>query len=279
MRRFIIATNEKIEQLDNVKVIAMNIEDLQAIFNQDVLNVLNQKQYDELKKSKYMYGLEVEFENYLTGYRSLLHSLYQLMPNLICIFDVSIKRYINNAEFKYFANNKLLPSKLFNIEIESSGNSCVYTTIGLASIGLKEFRFSSELYLNEEDFQIFKGVVTNYIIGKVATVNINLSKVDYSIIDSGQYLEFKYQRPKRIYEFYIRDDQYLNKIRYDLIKYNWDVFLRLEAKQPQLGNYVVNKSPVRALNDFDVAHVEEFTIVCEDINYNQDNLFYAYKYL
>ncbi len=279
MRRFIIATNRKIEQLDNVKLIAMNIEDLELIFNHDVLNVLNQEEYDQLKNSKYMYGLEIEFDNYLTGYRKLLNELYHMVPGLICIFDVSIKRYINNSEFKYFANNKLLPSKLFNIEIESHGNSCVYTTIGLQSIGLKDFQFKSELYLNEEDFQIFKGVVTNYIIGKVATVNINLNKINYSIVDGEQYLEFNYNRPKRIYEFYIRDDQYLTKIRYDLIRHNWDVFLRLQAKLPELGNYVVNKSPVHAINDFDVAHVEEFTIVCEGINYNQDNLFYAYKYL
>lgn len=279
MRRFIVATNKQNLVIDNARVIEMDIADLSVIFNSDCLNVMSEEQYNRLLDLEYMYGIEIEFDNYLTGYRRLLKEVYALDPELICIFDVSIKRYISNAELTYFASNKLLPSKLFNIEIETVGKRCRYSTIGLKSIGLKEFKFESNLYLNEEDFQIFKGVVTNFIIGKSAGVYINLTKVEYSIIESEEYLVFDYNRPPKIFEFYIRDDIYLTNIHYDLIKYHWPTFLRLNETCGQLGRYLVNKSPVHDLANFEVAHVEEFTIVCDGINYNQDNLFYAYKYL
>lgn len=279
MRRFIIATNKKELKLTGAKVIPMDIADLPVIFNQDCSNVLNEDQYERLLAVEYLYGVEVEFDNYLTGYRQILKQIYSFDQEIICLFDVSIKRYINNAELSYFANNKLLPSKLFNVEIETVGNSCTYTTLGLASIGLKEFKFETEMYLNEEDFQIFKAVVTNYIIGKSAGVYINLAKVNYQISEEADKMVFNYQRPRKIFEFYVRDDMYLNKIRYDLISYHWPVFLQLEAESPELGRYLVNKSEVRDLANFEPAHAEEFTIVCDQINYNQDNLFYAYKYL
>lgn len=279
MRRFIIATNKKIEALNGAKVIEMEIGDLPLIFNQDCLNVVNERQYQQLLKSSYMYGIEVKFDNYLTGYRKLLNQLYTNDNQLICIFDVSIKRFINNSELSYFANNKLLPSKLFNIEIETVGNKCTYTTIGLESIGLKEFKFESNLYLNEEDFQIFKAVVTNYLIGKHASVYINANKIKYNLIDGQVFMEFSYNRPSRIYEFFVRDDMYLVKIRYDLIKHNWQPFLELYRSKPELGEYLINKSKVYDIFNFEVGHAEELTIVTSEINYNQDNLFYAYKYL
>lgn len=279
MRRFIIATNKSQLQIDNVNVIPMEISDLPIIFNQNCLNVLNESQYQQLLAAEYLYGIEVEFDNYLTGYRKILKAIYEFDQNIICIFDASIKRYINNYELEYFSYHKLLPSKLFNIEIETSGNSCTYRTIGLTSIGLKEFKFKGSIYLNEEDFQIFKAVVTNYTIGKLPAVHINLKKVNYSIVDDGEYLVFSYERTGRIYEFYVRDDMYLTNIRYDLIAYNWHMFLKLEQEHNQLGRFLVNKSPVHDLENFEVGHVEEFTIVCDDINYNQENIFYGAKYL
>lgn len=279
MRRFIIATNVANLELTDAKVIAMDIEDLNVIFNQDCLNVLNEEQYSQLLTSQYMYGVEIEFDNYLTGYRKLLNELQQFDEQIICIFDVSIKRYINNSELSYFAHNKLLPSKLFNLEIDAKGDSCSYQTIGLESIGIKEFRYGSNLYLNEEDFQIFKAVVTNYIIGKVCDVYVNGIKVNYSLSEGQKFIDFSYKRPQRIFEFYIREDNYLNNIRYDLIKHNWSVYLQLRKIMPELGEYVVNKAKVNDIDNFEVGHVEEFTIVCDGINYNQDNLFYAYKYL
>ncbi len=278
MRRFIIATNKKLEGIEGTKLIEMNIADLPAIFNEDCLNVMNEERYNQLLMVKYMYGLEVEFENYLTGYRKILNQLYTFDSEMICIFDVSIKRFINNPELTYFAQNKLLPSKLFNVEIETVGNKCTYTTIGLSSIGLKEFRFESGLYLNEEDFQIFKAVVCNYIIGKHAGVYINSEKIYYTISETDQVMEFKYNRPSRIYEFFVRDDMYLVKIRYDLIKHNWEPFLDLYRSKPELGEFLINKSKVYDIFNFEVGHAEELTIVTPGINYNQDNLFYAYKY-
>lgn len=279
MRRFIIATNKSDLQLEDCKIIKMDITDLAVMFNQDTLNVLSEKEYEQLLTSTNLYGVEVEFDNYLTGYRKFLKAISEFDADIIAIYDVSIRRYINHHELMYFANNKLLPSKLFNIEIVTNDNSCIYKTIGLESIGLKEFEFKTNLYLNEEDFQIFKGVVTNYVIGKAAKVNINSQNIDYSIIDTGDKMVFNYNRPKRIYEFYVRDDMYLTKIRYDLIEYHWNVFKKLYKDNPQLGNYVINKSPTYDLENFEVKHVEEFTIVTDEINYNQDNLFYAYKYL
>ncbi|WOO89271.1 hypothetical protein R2F61_00785 [Mollicutes bacterium LVI A0078] len=279
MRRFIIATNKSDLQLTNCKVIEMDIADLAVMFNQDTLNVLNENEYKQLLTSTNLYGVEVEFDNYLTGYRKFLKEVNEFDSDIIAIYDVSIRRYINYHELSYFANNKLLPSKLFNIEIVTNDNRCTYTTIGLQSIGLKEFEFKSNMYLNEEDFQIFKGVVTNYIIGKAAKVNINSQNVNYSLIENDNMMSFNYVRPSRIYEFYVRDDMYLTKIRYDLIEYHWEVFKKLYKNNPELGNYVINKSPTYDLENFEVKHVEEFTIVTEDINYNQDNLFYAYKYL
>ncbi len=279
MRRFIIATNKSKLQLSDCKVIEMDIADLAVMFNQDTLNVLNEEEYKRLLTSTNLYGVEVEFDNYLTGYRKFLKEVNEFDTDIIAIYDVSIRRYINHHELKYFANNKLLPSKFFNIEIVTKDNKCQYTTIGLESIGLKEFEFNSDIYLNEEDFQIFKGVVTNYVIGKVAKVNINSQNINYSIIENEDKMVFNYVRPSRIYEFYIRDDMYLTKIRYDLIEYHWNAFKTLYKDSPELGNYVINKSPTYDLENFEVKHVEEFTIVTEDINYNQDNLFYAYKYL
>lgn len=279
MRRFIIASNKPNLAIDTAKVYLMNQSDLEIMFNRDCLNVLNQSEYDAQLELEYLYGVEIEFDNYLTGYRKFLKALIEFDQNLLVIYDVSIKRYINHHELAYFANNKLLPSKLFNIEITSDENQTVYTTIGLASIGLKEFKFMTNLYLNEEDFQIFKAVVTNYIIGKKAKININTSYIDYLIIDDGDFIKFSYIRPNRIYEFFIRDDLYLDKIRYQLIKYHWPVYLELQRNFPELGNYVINKSKVHDYENFDVHHVEEFTIICEGINYNQDNLFYGYKYL
>lgn len=279
MRRFIIATNKPNLELNDAKVIEMDIKDLPAIFNEDCNNVLNEEQYEELLKSDYMYGIEVEFTNYLTGYRNILNQLYNFDSSMICLFDVSIKRYINNAEFNYFANNKLLPSKLFNVEIESGENKCHYKTIGLESIGLKEFEFTTNLYLNEEDFQIFKAVVTNYIIGKLAKVYINGTQIDYGITEGEETFVFSYVRPKKIFEFFIRDEKYLDDIRYNLISYHWDSYLKLNKLLPDLGQYYVNKAKIYDLENFESAHAEEFVIVCDGINYNQDNLFYAYKYL
>lgn len=279
MRRFIIATNNQNLQLENANCIEMDIGDLPVIFNQDCLNVLNEGEYNTLLTAKYMYGIEIEFDNYLKGFRSLLNQILCFDPELICIFDVSIKRYINHHELKYFSSNKLLPSKLFNIEIESDENGCTYTTIGLSSIGLKEFRFESDIYLNEEDFQIFKAVVTNYTIGKLVAVYINGTQINYRISDEETNVKFSYKRPSRVYEFYVRDDIYLTQIRYDLIKYNWPIYLQLRSSMPNLGNYVINKAKVNDIDNFELGHVEEFTIICDGINYNQDNLFYAYKYL
>ncbi|WOO87512.1 hypothetical protein RZE82_00805 [Mollicutes bacterium LVI A0039] len=279
MRRFIIATNNSDWEIPNAKIIEMDIAEIAIIFNQDTLNVLSQGDYQRLLESEYMYGIEIEFDNYLTGYRQLLKHLLTTDPELGCVYDVSIKRYINHHELTYFANNKLLPSKLFNIEIVSDQSGTLYQTIGLASIGHKEFQYKSNLYLNEEDFQIFKAIVTNFVIGKKAKVNINANYIDYQLIEADNFVEFRYARPSRIFEFFIQEDLYLNQIRYALIKHHWANFLELKAKMPKLGNYLVNKATVHDLGNFEVAHVEEFTIVCEEINYNQDNLFYAYKYL
>lgn len=279
MRRFIIATDNQNLKIEGANIIGMEIADLPAIFNQDCLNVLSENQYEQLLETKYMYGVEIEFENYLTGYRKFLETIKAFDSQIICLFDVSIKRYINNSELTYFASNKLLPSKLFNVEIKASEAGCEYITIGLASIGLKEFVFKSDMYLNEEDFQIFKAVVTNYIIGKLAAVYINGMKINYGINEEQDNFIFTYNRPAKIFEFYIRDDSYLNAIRYNLIKYNWPAYLQLRQTKPDLGEYIVNKAKVNDIANFEVGHVEEFTIVCEGINYNQDNLFYAYKYL
>ncbi len=279
MRRFIIATNKPDLIIPGTNVIEMKIEDLAVMFNQDCLNVLNEKEYNQLLQAKYMFGLEVEFADYLTGYGELLANLLKFDQDLIVVYDVSIKRYINHHELNYFAANQLLPSKLFNVEIESDENGTTYTTLGLASIGLKEFEFNTDLYLNEEDFQIFKAVVTNHVIGKQAKVNINVQNVQYSLVEHADKFVFDYERPSRIYEFYVRDDMSLDKIRYQLIKFHWDKLQELKRKRPDLGNYLINKGMVYDFENFEVVHVEEFTIVCEGINYNQDNLFYAYKYL
>lgn len=279
MRRFIIGTNCEQLQIENANVIKMDINDLEVMFNQDCLNVLNEEQYKKQLSVKYLYGVEVEFDNYLTGYRKFLKDILTADPELIVIYDVSIKRYINQYELNYFADNKLLPSKLFNVEIESNQERTKYSTIGLESIGLKEIIFESSMYLNEEDFQFFKAVATNYVIGKQATININLSNINYRLQEIGDNIVFDYNRPPRINEFFIRDDMYLNNIRYDLIKFHWPLFLKLHDNCPHLGNFVVNKSKVYDIHNFEVGHIEEFAIVCDGITYNQDNLFYAYKYL
>ncbi len=277
MRRFIIVTNKPDLNVDG-KVIEMDINDISLIFNEDTLNVLTKDEYYKLLNSKYMIGIEVDCANYLKAYRKILKQILEHDEHIICIFDASIKRYINHHELAYFAHNKLLPSKLFNIEINSSYDGCNYKTIGLASIGLKEITFNSALPLNEEDFQIFKAVVTNFIIGKQASVYINNNKVDY-ILHNQTPIEFKYHRPNKIYDFYIRNDKYLDTIRYELINHNWHAFKQLANTNPNLGQFIINKAKINDIENFLVEHVEEFTIVCEEINYNQDNLFYAKKYL
>ncbi len=279
MRRFIIVTNKEGLELPEAKVIQMEKTDIKVMFNDDCLNVLNEREQEQVLNSNFMYGVEIEFSNYLIGYRQLLNNIFSFDQNIVGLYDVSIKRYINNHELRYFANNKLLPSKLFNIEIESEGNSCKYRTLGLKSIGLKEFSFETDRYLNEEDFQIFKAVVTNFVIGKNAKVNINSQYINYRVDETEGEFKFSYNRPPKIHEFFIRDDIYLDQIRYNLIAHHWSKFLQLSSEMPKLGNYLVNKAKINDLANFELGHVEEFTIVCDDINYNQDNLFYAYKYL
>ncbi len=277
MRRFIILTNEQLD-LANYKVIAMKNEDIGVMFTNDVLNVLNENEQKQLLAQKNMYGIEVNMDNYLKAYRQFLKDISLACPDLICIFDASIKRYINRYEIDYFANNKLLPSKLFNIEIKQD-ETCMYETIGLESIGLKEFEFKANMYLNEEDFQIFKTVVTNFVIGKHARVYINGKQHSYEINETENKYLFNYQRPSKIYDFYFRDDQYLNDIRYNLIAHHWPTYTNFLKTKPQIGQYLINKAKINDIDSLDVKHVEEFVIVSEGINYNQDNLFYAYKYL
>lgn len=277
MRRFVIVTNKQDFILDQYKLIEMNIEDLEVVFNDDVLNVMTEEKYEEVKSSKYMYGVEVDMKNYLKDFRNFLSAVVTADSEIECIFDASIKRYINKHELNYFANNKLLPSKLFNIEINQE-SGCEYKTIGLESIGLKEFIFKTNMYLNEEDFQIFKTVVTNFVIGKRAKVNINGSYIDYAIGEDGDGYRFNYIRPKKIFDFYFRNDKYLDDIRYDLIKYHWPRFCELYRTHKDMGQFIVNKAKIHAIEEFDVLHVEEFVIVCDGINYNQDNLFYADRY-
>ncbi len=276
MRQFIIATNKAIE-LDGL--IAMDTKDLPIIFNQDTLNVLSEEDYKKLLDSKYMFGIQIDMSNYLKDFRNFLSKLISVDSEILCIFDASIKRYINKYELNYFANNKLLPSKLFNIEINASEDSCEYQTIGLKAIGLKEFYMKKNKYLNEEDFQTFKAIVTHFIIGKQARIYVNGQKIAFNIEDKDDAYHVTYRMDSKIYDYFRRDDDYLNRIRYELIKHNFEYFKQMHNENLLVGEYLINKAVVNDIANFELGHVEEFVILTDEINYDQDNLFYARRFI
>ncbi len=279
MRRFILATNVQQLHIDGIKLIKMNIEDLKTIFNEDCLNVLTENEYNLLLQSEFLYGFEVELDSYLKKYRKVLNNIIKSDKDIICLFDATIKRYLNRHEVVYFANNKLYPSKLFNIEIEAQSNGTTYKTIGLNSIGLKEMSAYKQTYLNEEDFQSFKAIVTNFIVGQSCQIFINGNKQNFTLVEKEDMVSIVYNSPQKIFDFYIKDCEYINNIKYDLIAYHWPFFKKLHQQLPSLGAFVINRSKVNDIDNFDVHHVEEFAIVCDNINYNQENLFYARKFL
>lgn len=278
MRRFIISSNNENVVFSKGNTMVMNVDDLPIIFGEDVLNVVNHQQYNQLLDHKYMYGLEIELSDYLTDYSQVLAMILEEIKDYIVVFDVSTKRYINHWEVEYFSANLLLPSKLFNIEI-AQDNRCHYQTIGMSSLGLKEMEYYSDKQLNEEEYQLFRAIVSYELLNLQCKAYVNNTLISYQINDNQRTKTIQFILPEKIYDFYIRDCNLLNNIRYQLISYHWQQFLQLKQSYPHLGKFRINKAQVNDIHNFHLAHVEEFTIICEDINYNQDNLFYAYKYL
>lgn len=278
MRKFIFSTNREITNIDSGQLIPINIDDLPIIFNEDTLNVISEKQYQKLLSNKYLYGIQIELNDSCQSYSDLLKAINDSVTDYIVVFDATIKRYINEFEVAYFADNRLLPSKLFNIEIVQN-NGCEYKTVGLTTVGQKEVIYKSAKSLNNDEFLIFKTIVSYMIINREPRIYVNSQKLEYRLSEDDLFINLEFCTANIIYDLYVRDIDELNNIRYDLIAYHWSHFSKLAKLMPTLGNFLINKAKVNDIDNFELAHIEELTIVTDEINYSQENLFYAMKYL
>lgn len=256
-------------------------DNFEVLFTDDVLNVINQETYLKCKNYQYIYGFKVKMNSYLKAYRATLNFIYTNFKDLEVIFDASIKRYINKYEIAYFANNKLFPQKLYNIEIEQTTDKCIYQTIGLRSIGLPEIKYESPESLCEFDFKLITTVVNGYLVGSIPKVMINNQSLGYALNAENNFLQLTAQinGNRRLFEYYFRESEYILKIKEELVRENYQHFQHFHKQSILEGEYSINNQKVSDIQNFHIAHVDNFQLRTADIEYREDNFFYALKEL